>query len=126
MTLQQIINRGLELGLEAVEVYANTSESNSIKLDEGKLDSYNMKKLFVVSIRGLLNGKMAYVYTETLEDSAIESLLKQLVQNVKLISSGENEFMFDAGATYKQVPNLVSNYKNYSTNELLNIEFKLA
>ena len=71
MTLQQIINRGLELGLEAVEVYANTSESNSIKLDEGKLDSYNMKKLFGVSIRGLLNGKMAYVYTETLEDSAI-------------------------------------------------------
>ena len=117
MTLQQIINRGLELGLEAVEVYANTSESNSIKLDEGKLDSYNMKKLFGVSIRGLLNGKMAYVYTETLEDSAIESLLKQLVQNVKLISSDENEFMFDAGATYKQVPNLVSNYKNYSTNE---------
>ena len=32
MTLKEIIKKGLELGLEAVEVYASTSESNTIKL----------------------------------------------------------------------------------------------
>ena len=36
MELRKIIERGLELGLEAVEVYANTSESNSLKLDDSK------------------------------------------------------------------------------------------
>ena len=36
MTLQDVIKRGLELGLEAVEVYACNSESNTLKLDEGK------------------------------------------------------------------------------------------
>ena len=46
MELRKIIERGLELGLEAVEVYANTSESNSLKLDDSKLDSYNIKKIF--------------------------------------------------------------------------------
>ena len=40
MTLQDVIKRGLELGLEAVEVYACNSESNTLKLDEGKLESY--------------------------------------------------------------------------------------
>ena len=63
MKFEQIIARGLELGLEAVEIYASTSESNTIKVDEGNLESYNVKKLFGVSIRGLLNGKMGYVYT---------------------------------------------------------------
>ena len=43
MTLQDVIKRGLELGLEAVEVYACNSESNTLKLDEGKLESYNIK-----------------------------------------------------------------------------------
>ena len=32
MKFEQIIARGLELGLEAVEIYASTSESNTIKV----------------------------------------------------------------------------------------------
>lgn len=43
MKFEQIIARGLELGLEAVEIYASTSESNTIKVDEGNLESYNVK-----------------------------------------------------------------------------------
>ena len=117
MKFEQIIARGLELGLEAVEIYASTSESNTIKVDEGNLESYNVKKLFGVSIRGLLNGKMGYVYTETLDDDTMEILLQQLLENVKLISSTEEEFMYASGATYQEVPNLESDYKNYSTAE---------
>ena len=82
MTLERIIERGLELGLEAVEVYANTSESNTIKLDEGKLESYNIKEIFSVSIRALKDGKMAYVNSESLDDDAIESVLQSLLKNV--------------------------------------------
>ena len=72
MDFKQIINRGLELGLEAVEIYASNSESNTIKIDDGALDSYNIKKIFGVSIRGLYQGKMGYVYTETLEDEVVK------------------------------------------------------
>ena len=110
MELRKIIERGLELGLEAVEIYANTSESNSLKLDDSKLDSYNIKKIFGASIRGLLDGKMCYVYTESLEDDVIEDVLKQLVTNVKIINATEKEFMFEGGHEYKEVPALVSNY----------------
>ena len=80
MKFEQIIARGLELGLEAVEIYASTSESNTIKVDDGNLESYNIKKLFGVSIRGLLNGKMGYVYTETLEDDTVEILLMLMMK----------------------------------------------
>ncbi|MBQ8433663.1 MAG: TldD/PmbA family protein [Clostridia bacterium] len=114
MTLDQIIKRGLELGLEAVEVYASTTESNSLKLDEGKLESYSMKELFSVSIRGLKNGKMANVVAESLDDQVIESLLQALARNVDQLDATEPEFMFEGGSTYQPVEELKSNYKDYT------------
>lgn len=81
MKFEQIIARGLELGLEAVEIYASTSESNTIKVDEMViLNHITVKKLFGVSIRGLLNGKMGYVYTETLDDDTMEILLQPIIR----------------------------------------------
>ena len=121
MELQKIIKRGLELGLDAVEIYASTSESNTLKLDDSKLDSYNIKKIFGASIRGLLDGKMCYVYTESLEDDAIEDVLKQLVTNIKVINATEKEFMFEGGHEYKEVPVLVSNYNDVPTSAKLEL-----
>lgn len=125
MTLQKIIERGLELGLEAVEVYASTSESNTIKLDEGKLEAYNMKEIFGVSIRGLKDGKMGYVYTETLDDDAVEVVLNNLVLNVRTLDATEPEFMFEGGSTYQEVPELTSNYKDFSTGDKIAMLQKL-
>ena len=125
MTLQDVIKRGLELGLEAVEVYACNSESNTLKLDEGKLESYNIKEIFGVSIRGLYQGKMGYVYTETLEENEVEEILHQLVENTKLLDMTEPEFMYEGGASYKSVPVVESDYKEHSTAEKIDLLKKL-
>ena len=117
MTLKEIIKKGLELGLEAVEVYASTSESNTIKLDEGKLDSYNIKELFSVSIRGLKDGKMGYVTCESLEDGLVEEALHSLATTVEALDATEPEFMYEGGSTYAEVPELISDYKEHPTNE---------
>lgn len=125
MTLQDVIKRGLELGLEAVEVYACISESNTLKLDEGKLESYNIKEIFGVSIRGLYQGKMGYVYTETLEENEVEEILHQLVENTKLLDMTEPEFMYEGGASYESVPVVESDYKEHSTAEKIDLLKKL-
>ena len=121
MTLQDIIKNGLQLGLEEVEVYVSTSESNSLKLNDGELDAYNMKEIFGVSIRGLKDGKMGYVYTETLEDESVLSVLKQLVENVTSLETKEQEFMYAGGATYQEVPVVKSDYKEHSTQEKIDL-----
>ena len=117
MTLQEVIKQGLALGLEEVEVYVSTSESNSLKLNDGELNAYNMKEIFGVSIRGLKNGKMGYVYTETLEDENVLAILKQLVENVNSLETNEPEFMFAGGASYQSVPEVKSDYKEHTTQE---------
>lgn len=125
MTLEQIIKRGLELGLEAVEVYASTTESNSLKLDEGKLESYSMKELFNVSIRGLKNGKMASVTTESLDDDIVEPLLQVLANNVDALDAMEPEFMFEGGSVYQPVEELSADYKSRTVAEKVALLKKL-
>ena len=125
MTLEQIIKRGLELGLEAVEVYASTTESNSLKLDEGKLESYSMKELFNVSIRGLKNGKMASVTTESLDDDIVEPLLQALANNVDALDAMEPEFMFEGGSVYQPVEELSADYKDHTVAEKVALLKKL-
>lgn len=125
MKLQDVIKRGLELGLEAVEIYASNSESNTLKLNDGQLESYNVKEIFGVSIRGLYEGKMGYVYTETLEDEEVEQILHQLVENIKVLDMTEPEFMFEGGATYQEVPAVESDYKNHTTAEKIAMLQKL-
>lgn len=125
MNYQDIIKRGLELGLEAVEVYASNSESNTLKLNDGELESYNVKELFGVSIRGLYQGKMGYVYTETLEDEEVEQVLKALVTNVQMLDATEQEFMFNGNAVYQDVPAIQSDYKEHLTSEKLDMLKKL-
>ena len=110
MELQKIIEKGLALGLEEVEVYANQSESNTLKLNDGALEAYDVKSLFGVSIRALYQGKMGYVYTETLEEEDVDGILQQLLQNIQVLDATEPEFMYGAGATYQPVPELVSDY----------------
>lgn len=121
MTLQDIIKQGLALGLEEVELYVSTSESNSLKLNDGKLNAYNMKEIFGVSIRGLKDGKMGYVYTESLDDDVVMVVLKQLVENVNSLETKEQEFMFAGGAEYQSVPQVKSDYKEHSTQEKIDL-----
>lgn len=117
MTYEQIIKRGLELGLEEIELYIGTSVNNTLKLLDGELSNYNSSEIFGMSIRGKYEGKMAYVYTENIEEDSIDLILKQLIANASCITSTEDEEVFASGATYQDVPALVSDAHKYSLND---------
>ena len=121
MTYQDIIKKGLELGLEEIELYSQNSEGNTVKLFNGELANYNSNNTFGMSIRGLYNGKMAYVYTETLEEEAIDELLKQLIENAKSLNSDEEEHVYAGGAEYTHVDELVADYKEHGLTEKVDL-----
>ena len=121
MRYEDIIKRGLELGFEEIELYSQNSEGNTVKLFNGELSNYNSSITFGMSIRGLYNGKMSYVYTETLEDSAIESLLQQLMENAKSLTSDEVEHVYPGGAKYQEVEELKADYHNYSLTDKVDL-----
>ncbi len=117
MTYEEIIKLGLEMGLEEMEIYAETSTGNVIKLFDGELSNYNSTDFLGVSIRGLYNGKMSYVYTENLEKEEIEKLLHSLIENAKSLTSMEEEHVYGEHHEYHVVKPLVADYANYSLQE---------
>ncbi len=121
MKYQDIIKKGLELGLEEIELYSQNSEGNVVKLFNGELANYNSSNTFGMSIRGLYNGKMAYVYTETLEEDEIESLLKQLIENAKALNSDEDEHVYGEKGKYQEVEELNADYKNHNLTEKVDL-----
>lgn len=113
MTYDQIIQKGLSLGLEEIEIYVKTSVNNVVKVFENELSNYNSSEIFGMSIRGLYNGKMCYVYTESLEEDSIDEILKQLIMNAKSITSTEEEHVFEKGSSYQKVRELKADNASY-------------
>ena len=58
MDLKKLIEKGLELGLTEVEIYACEKLNKSIKVEDGKLSSLNTTDILGYSIRGKYNNKM--------------------------------------------------------------------
>ena len=126
MRYEDIIKRGLELGLEEIELYAQNSEGNTVKLFNGELSNYNSSITFGMSIRGLYNGKMGYVYTETVEEAAIEELLHQLIENAKSLTSDEVEHVYPGGSKYQDVEELKADYHEHSLTEKVDLLKELS
>ena len=117
MTYNEIIDLGLKLGLEEIELYSENVEGNTVKVFNGELSNYNSSNTFGMSIRGKYNNKMCYVYTETLEKDVIETLLKTLIENAKSLTSTETEFLYEGSKEYPKVVNKEADYKNHTLQE---------
>lgn len=118
---KKIIERGLSLGIEEIEVYASTRDSNNLKLMNGKVETYSLNSIFNVSIRGIYNGKMGYVSTEAIDDESIEELLNQLIENTKVITSTKQEFIYKGSDNYTECPETKADYNEYSFEDKVNL-----
>ncbi len=117
MTYQEIINLAKELHIDEFEIYASNQSNNTLKIFNGKLESYNAKDLFSVSLRGKVNGKMAYASTESLEEESIKNAINKLIESSKLITSLEEDEIFGEKVHYMTVVEAVSDADQYSLAE---------
>ena len=50
MEFSKIIEKGLALGISEIEIYAESSVSNNIKLQKGKVENYSLNSIKSVAI----------------------------------------------------------------------------
>ena len=113
MTYENIIKRGLELGIEEIELYVVESAGMNMSLTDGLLDTNNFTNNFGMSIRGLYQGKMGYVYLESLDEDNVEFALKSLIENASKVTSTNKAFIYDGSGEYKEVEVEKTNYDEY-------------
>lgn len=113
MTYDNIIKRGLNLGIEEIELYVVESEGMNMSLTDGLLDTNNFTNNFGMSIRGLYQGKMGYVYLESLDEENVEFALNSLIENACKVTSTNKTFIYDGSGTYQEVEVENTNYNEY-------------
>lgn len=125
MNYQNIIEKGLSLGLSEIELYESSSVSNKITLFQGKVNTYTLNNTKSLSMRGKYNGQMGYASTESFDEEGINHCLETLIQNAKYLSSTDVDYMFDGNAEYIKVENPVADYEEVSFEEKVNFLSKL-
>ncbi len=110
--IDKIFAAGKKLGLGDMEVYYSTGNSLSLKVFEKELDGYSLSESEGLSLRGVYNGKMGYSYTEKVDESSIDLLVKNVLENATVIDSDDEEIIYEGSKEYKKVDTFNSNLEN--------------
>ncbi|MFA5522876.1 MAG: TldD/PmbA family protein [Tissierellales bacterium] len=115
--IKKIFDRGKELGLGDMEVYIQGSKQFDTRIFEGEIDKYSLSDEIGLSFRGVYNGKMGYSYTEKVDESSIDMLIKEVIENAVTIDSEDEEEIFSGSKEYKEVYTYNSELENVTTEE---------
>lgn len=112
MNYQDIIKKGLELGLTEIELYESTKVQNQITYFQSKVNTYTLSNTKTLSMRGKFNGQMGYASTEDFSEEGINQCLNHLLVNAKYLSTTDVDFMFEGNAEYVEVKNPKADYED--------------
>ncbi len=92
-----------EAGLEEAELYINRSTSLSFQLFHGEVVAYENNDSQNVYARGLLHGKAGAASCDTFSKEKCAYLVKEIVQNAKVIENEDPIVIFEGSPRYKKV-----------------------
>jgi len=98
-----LFEKGKKQGIEEMEVFIQRKKKLNIKVFKGEIDNYSISDENGLSFRGLYNGKMGYSYTEKLDESSVDMLIKEVIDNANVIDSDDEEFIFEGSKQYKEI-----------------------
>lgn len=120
-----LFERAITEGFENCEVYYVDSENISITVYEGEVEKYNLNKSFGLSFRGMINGKMGYSYTEILDKSSIDMLIKNAKDCANCIESEDIQFIYEGDKEYSKVDTYSEKLENIDASKLIDIALDL-
>lgn len=91
MNKQVWIEKALSLGIQEFEIYQSTSTEKEMTWFQGQVDTLVSSKVTGTSIRGIVDGKMANMALEEVDDTKCEAILKSLIEQAHIISSDETD-----------------------------------
>lgn len=105
MLIQKILEAGKNAGILDMEVYISSGRQFSLKIFNKEIDSYSVAESEGLSFRGIYNNQMGYSYTEKVDETSIDILIKEAIENAEIIDSDDEEYIFEGSKEYKEVNN---------------------
>ncbi|MGL5176004.1 MAG: TldD/PmbA family protein [Cetobacterium sp.] len=121
--IDKVFETAENLKLEEFEIYFTSSESETIKVFKGEVDTYSNSQNMGISFRTKIDGKMGYSYTESLEEEDILPLIERAISNGKIIENLDVIETYGEKKEYEKIDSFSSSLEDISVEE--KIEFLL-
>lgn len=102
-------------GIDEFEIYFLSNLNTSIKIYQGKIENFSNNQNQGISFRGMVDGKMGYSYSESMEDEDIDFLINEVIENASCIESLDKQFIYGEKANYTDTITYSSAIENIDT-----------
>jgi len=100
---KRLFELGKQKGAEDMEVFGASGRQLEIKFFEGEMSDYSLSESRGVSLRGLMNGKMGYSYSERLDEESAELLVEQMAGSAAVTDSEDKQVIYAGSDEYQKV-----------------------
>ena len=112
-------------GIDEFEIYFLSNLNTSIKIYQGKIENFSNNQNQGISFRGMVDGKMGYSYSESLEDEDIDFLINEVIENASCIESLDKQFIYGEKTNYTDTITYSSAIENLDTDLVKNFLIKM-
>ncbi len=112
--IEKIMDKAQEQ-LEDIEVFLQGEKELTLEIFQGEISKYNIAETEGLSLRGSYKGNMGYAYTEKLDESSIDMLINQVIENSKFIVD-DGEVIYQGSKEYKKLED-IDNLEDLSIDE---------
>jgi len=116
----KIFNKAKEVGIEDLEIYYSQGRDLSIKVFQKEIDGYKLAEAEGLGLRGKYNQEMGYSYTEKVDETSLDFLVENLIENAKNIDREDKEEIFEGAKEYKKVNNFNNNLEKIEETDKIN------
>ncbi|MGL4652099.1 TldD/PmbA family protein [Cetobacterium sp.] len=122
--IDKVFKTAEDLKLEEFEIYFTSSESETIKVFKGEVDTYSNSQNMGISFRTKVDGKMGYSYTESLEEEDILPLIERAISNGKIIENLDVIETYGEKKEYEKIDSFNPDLENISVQEKIDFLLK--
>lgn len=125
--IDQLLSESESFGFDAAEVMVTSQKDFEASVFQGSVDEYSISESLGLSFRGIKNGSIGYAYTEKINDISTDLLLKEAMDNLKVIDSMDQEFIFanEEELKYKSINQFNELYTEISNKEKISLLKKM-
>lgn len=102
-------------GIDEFEIYFLSNLNTSIKIYQGKIENFSNNQNQGISFRGMVDEKMGYSYSESMEDEDIDFLINEVIENASCIESLDKQFIYGEKTNYTDTITYSSAIENLDT-----------
>lgn len=100
---ERLFAMGKQKNATDMEAFGAAGRQLEIKFFKGEMADYSLSESRGISLRGLVDGKMGYSYSEKLDEASAELLAEQMAGSAAVIDSEDKQEIYEGSDAYETV-----------------------